>query len=990
MDAFGFIVCNLPDDAADLGVVIAAAGCGAMGVLNCAGMDPGAVRQALARIQQSAQGPFGVKLDADSLHLLPVCNELRRSGSSPYPHTFVEVSSPDEAACVRELGCEGLIARGMALAAQLAASTQSPIWITGIGPDSVMACHAAGIAGVVIEQAPLADPVRSLSVILRGWRQAGWQSQALPAAGSSEAPNAVMLQFQQLMGQFLETQAAVMTAYLQGTATAAATTGPQEPSSTLTAPVVDIAARDYIAELLQVFTERTGYPPEVLDPDAAIEADLGIDSIKRFEILSALQKLYTAGEQMKIQGVLDQLASARTLRDIGERIAAILPASEQAFREVSAAVHAEAPSETARDYIAELRQIASERTGYPPEMLDLDALIEADLGIDSIKRVEILSGFQKLCGPGEQHKVQAIMDTLAGARTLREIAERIAAVLPGPAEGKARPASAAVPVPRFVLTATARPRRPSKPQYYPGRISIITDDETGIAAGVAEELNRAGERALLLRHNPDAVIGADDLFTTDLMDAAAIESTVGMIRQEYGPIGAIIHLLPLRSNGSAAHCSLAEWRELVALDVRSLYALARAAEADLKQAGRAGGALFAVATGRGGDFGLHPNPATPPTHYAAADFTKTLALEFTNVLCKVVDLDATDPVVILQKKLIEELTSPDETLQAGLPGDRRLTVVPQAEPLGTLTARQIQRDWVILVTGGARGITAEIARRLAERCQPSLVLAGASPLPAGPESPDTAGLTEAAKIKAVLTAHLKSSGKAVKLAAVEAAYQRLMKDREIRRTLDTLQQIGSRVEYQSVDVRDEAAFGDLIDGIYRDYGRLDVVIHGAGIIEDKLIRNKTPESFDRVVHTKADSTFLLSRKLRPESLQCLLFMSSITAAFGNRAQADYAAANGIMNGFASMLAAQWPGRVVAMNWGPWDHAGMVSEEVRQQFLSRCVHMIPLAGGAEATLREIEAGPPHDPLVALGEGPWARTALPAGTPRLQIHAFGGMP
>jgi NAD(P)-dependent dehydrogenase (short-subunit alcohol dehydrogenase family) len=145
-----------------------------------------------------------------------------------------------------------------------------------------------------------------------------------------------------------------------------------------------------------------------------------------------------------------------------------------------------------------------------------------------------------------------------------------------------------------------------------------------------------------------------------------------------------------------------------------------------------------------------------------------------------------------------------------------------------------------------------------------------------------------------------------------------------------------------------------------------------------------------VVDTKADSTFVLSRKLRPESLQCLLFMSSITAAFGNRAQADYAAADGIMNGFAARLAAQWPGRVVAMNWGPWDHAGMVSNEVRQQFLARCVHMIPLAGGAEAALREIEAGPPHEPMVAFGDGPWSKTALPAGTPRLQVHAFGSIP
>jgi NAD(P)-dependent dehydrogenase (short-subunit alcohol dehydrogenase family) len=140
------------------------------------------------------------------------------------------------------------------------------------------------------------------------------------------------------------------------------------------------------------------------------------------------------------------------------------------------------------------------------------------------------------------------------------------------------------------------------------------------------------------------------------------------------------------------------------------------------------------------------------------------------------------------------------------------------------------------------------------------------------------------------------------------------------------------------------------------------------------------------VHTKADSAFLLSRKLRPESLQCLLFMSSVTAAFGNRGQADYAAANGAMNGLAINLAAQWPARVVAMNWGPWAQSGMVSEEVRQQFLARGIQMIPLEGGAQAALREIEAGPRDEAVVALGEGPWAEVALPAGTPHVQVHAF----
>src|SRR5581483_11744045 len=277
---------------------------------------------------------------------------------------------------------------------------------------------------------------------------------------------------------------------------------------------------------------------------------------------------------------------------------------------------------------------------------------------------------------------------------------------------------------------------------------------------------------------------------------------------------------------------------------------------------------------------------------------------------------------------------------------------------------------------------------LAKRYQPTLILAGASALPSEPEGPDTAGITETAKLKAAILARLRASSTTVKPAAVEAALQRLLKDREIVDTIEGLRRAGSRVEYHSLDVRSDEVFGGLIERIYTEHGRLDVVIHGAGIIEDKLIRDKTPESFDRVVHTKADSAFLLSRKLRPESLRCLLYMSSITAAFGNRAQADYAAANGIMNGLATALSAQWPARVVAMNWGPWAQSGMVSEEVRQQFLSRGIQMIPLEGGAEAALRESEAGPP-DPLVALGEGPWREVALPPGAPRVQAHALGSL-
>ena len=99
------------------------------------------------------------------------------------------------------------------------------------------------------------------------------------------------------------------------------------------------------------------------------------------------------------------------------------------------------------------------------------------------------------------------------------------------------------------------------------------------------------------------------------------------------------------------------------------------------------------------------------------------------------------------------------------------------------------------------------------------------------------------------------------------------------------------MEYYVFDVRDATVLEALIDDIYRRWGCLDGVIHGAGVVEDKLIPKKRPQSFARVLSTKVDSAFVLSRKLDPARLRFLVFFSSVSGRFGNRGQSDYAAAN---------------------------------------------------------------------------------------------------
>jgi NAD(P)-dependent dehydrogenase (short-subunit alcohol dehydrogenase family) len=362
---------------------------------------------------------------------------------------------------------------------------------------------------------------------------------------------------------------------------------------------------------------------------------------------------------------------------------------------------------------------------------------------------------------------------------------------------------------------------------------------------------------------------------------------------------------------------------------------------------------------------------------------KTLAIEWPEVRMKVVDLCLTESVSELANQLMTEIHTDDSLIEVGYSNSRRMTVGLVENPLGdgTKNTMEIDSSWVILVTGGARGITAEVAQELARRYRPTLILAGRSSLPPEKEPEETSHLVQPHELKSALIAKLKHEGKPFQLTDIEAAYKQLCKEREIRSNLVAMQSNGAKVEYFQVDVRNQHMFGRLIDDIYETYGRLDGVIHGAGIIEDKLFKIKAWESFDRVFGTKTESVFVLSQKLRPETLKFLALFSSVAGRFGNPGQCDYTAANEVFNKVAVYLDRQWPGRVLSINWGPWEKAGMVSAELQEAFARRGVRLIPPSAGSRMFHMELLKGRKGEVESVIGDGPWGSIEnLTAGEPR----------
>ncbi len=169
--------------------------------------------------------------------------------------------------------------------------------------------------------------------------------------------------------------------------------------------------------VLAVVSEKTGYPVEMLEPSMGLDADLGIDSIKRVEILSALAE---RRPELPVIGP-EQLGALQTLADVIEHLG-----GGSAALEPPPAV---APAAAGQDVLALLLSVVSEKTGYPVEMLEPSMGLDADLGIDSIKRVEILSALAEqrpdlpAVGPEQLGALQTLADVvdalgghLAGAR----------------------------------------------------------------------------------------------------------------------------------------------------------------------------------------------------------------------------------------------------------------------------------------------------------------------------------------------------------------------------------------------------------------------------------------------------------------------------------------------------------------------------------------------------------------------------------------------
>jgi acyl transferase domain-containing protein/NAD(P)H-dependent flavin oxidoreductase YrpB (nitropropane dioxygenase family)/acyl carrier protein len=207
----------------------------------------------------------------------------------------------------------------------------------------------------------------------------------------------------------------------------------QGKNGSSTPGIVRIDRAGLLEILLQLVSDRTGYPVEMLGLDQDLEAELGIDSIKRVEILGALQKTLPSPLASSIQERMESLTRVKSLNGMVEQLLSTVqttavttaPTSQMAATGGTQSFTSLADKTTLTQT---LLRLVSDRTGYPTEMLGLEQDLEAELGIDSIKRVEILGALQKSLPGALAASMQSNMEKLTRVKSLNSIVDQLLAL----------------------------------------------------------------------------------------------------------------------------------------------------------------------------------------------------------------------------------------------------------------------------------------------------------------------------------------------------------------------------------------------------------------------------------------------------------------------------------------------------------------------------------------------------------------------------------
>ncbi|MEW5988536.1 MAG: SDR family NAD(P)-dependent oxidoreductase, partial [Chloroflexota bacterium] len=689
----------------------------------------------------------------------------------------------------------------------------------------------------------------------------------------------------------------------------------QPPSSVIRPSSDEIAGR-----VLQIVADQTGYPLEMLDLDLDLEADLGIDTVKQAETFLAIREAFDISRRDDLK-LRDYPTLARVIDFVREgrpELAADRRPPPTDGQPAARAASGDTPSSiqsSPDDVAGRVLQIVAEQTGYPEEMLDLDLDLEADLGIDTVKQAETFLAIREAFDIPRRDDLK-LRDYPTLGRVIEFVREsRPELATDGGRKTKDEPLpfalrlsslEAADRFPRPVPTPSLRPsldlcRRTGVTLDEKSRVVVMLD-EGGVGPALVEQLGRRGVTTLSLTPTMTA-----EALAAQLKEWLAV-----------GPVQGVYWLPALDVEPKLEELDLATWRELNRRRVKNLYLTMRT----LYDSVREPGTFLVAATRLGGLHGYGPRAAVAPLGGAVVGFSKAYKREQEKALVKAVDFAVgADPAGLL----IQETLYDPGVAEVGYWQGGRYTITLTEQPIPSSPHPGDFQNGVFVVTGAAGGITSAIVADLAAASGGAFYLLDLVAEPDPYSQKIALFRRDKEALKQHLIAEAKAAGERPTPAQIEKQLFALEREEAALRAIEAVQAAGGAAHYRSLNLLDGPAVTRVVDEIRARHGRIDVLVHAAGLEISRLLPDKDPAQFDLVFDVKADGFFNLLRAAKGMPIGATVAFSSVAGRFGNGGQTDYSAANDLLCKITSGLP-QWrpETRGIVIDWTAWGGIGMAT------------------------------------------------------------------
>ncbi|MDP2969163.1 MAG: SDR family oxidoreductase, partial [Deltaproteobacteria bacterium] len=647
-------------------------------------------------------------------------------------------------------------------------------------------------------------------------------------------------------------------------------------------------------------------------------------------------------------------------------------------------VPAEAPE--GQDLMERLIRIIMDATGFERDEIKPDMDLRKDLSIRSSRLPIIMDAAERQFG------ITIELEDFIGVRTVKDIAQRISKIIARQGGPSLQPATMAVdhdPVQDDTL-------RPSEDGASLKRL-VFNHATVELAASIPMELS-PGESVLLLSPDRDDGIArsAGDILRldhgVDTFPMLFMQGNFGPgeeghdIRTDEGAsraVDRIAGLLPLSGmvitlcqGGSGRLRNMADVSRLL----RGLFLLLKAfLQSPAKK--------FVVL--------IHSREDTETLGRLLAEGMLGLFLsaaqEHPSVQFRTLEIDRdTDLRVALRGALDRGCTVVEIIHRDGRVFTSEGHLAPSV--FGDSSSLNLSPGDVVVMSGGATGISAHLARCLVP-FGPRLVFLGRTPLDPGihpakprPEHSPSEGLTPLEKTadRRVGGVDIIADGGLMPPSAQTVGGQKSLtgfpfdpRESEIARTLADLHSSGIDATYHTCDVTDPEAVRAIMGEVASRYGKIDGIIHGAGVLRDGPLSQMTPDDFSMVTDVKFLGAWNLFSAAEGAGLRFFVGLSSAAAIQGNPGQANYAAANRMMSALPRTLRRKNGAiRFKALMLPPIEGAGMAEDPEVRELMKRkgaaYIHVNELAG---FFCRELFVAPAEDDWVMfMRRLPSVRTSL----------------